>query len=76
MPANIMLPTKAKITALVCSGRRRPKVTGLLRRARRISIAKQAMKMPARQEDTRMVAEKSRGGRGRSSRSGENMRDF
>ena len=26
MPANIMLPTKAKITALVCSGRRRPKV--------------------------------------------------
>ena len=26
MPANIMLPTSAKITALVCSGRRRPKV--------------------------------------------------
>ena len=27
MPANIMLPTNAKITALVCSGRRRPKVS-------------------------------------------------
>jgi hypothetical protein len=26
MPANIMLPTKAKMTAFVCSGRRRPKV--------------------------------------------------
>jgi hypothetical protein len=26
MPANIMLPTNAKITALVCSGRSRPKV--------------------------------------------------
>jgi hypothetical protein len=29
-PANIMLPTKAKITALVCSGRRRPKVIDLV----------------------------------------------
>src|SRR6266540_2566968 len=27
MPANIMLPTNAKITALVCSGRNRPKVS-------------------------------------------------
>ena len=27
MPANIMLPTKAKMTAFVCSGRRRPKVS-------------------------------------------------
>ena len=26
MPANIMLPTNAKMTAFVCSGRRRPKV--------------------------------------------------
>ena len=26
MPANIMFPTNAKITALVCSGRKRPKV--------------------------------------------------
>ena len=26
MPQNMPLPTKAKITALVCSGRRRPKV--------------------------------------------------
>jgi hypothetical protein len=26
MPANIMLPTNAKMTALVCSGRRRPKL--------------------------------------------------
>jgi hypothetical protein len=29
--------------------------SGLVRRARRISTAKQAMKMPARQEETRMV---------------------
>src|SRR5687767_14614851 len=27
MPANIMLPTKAKMTALVCSGRSRPKLS-------------------------------------------------
>ncbi len=27
MPANIMLPTKAKMAAFVCSGRRRPKVS-------------------------------------------------
>ena len=27
MPANIMLPTKAKMTAFVCSGRSRPKVS-------------------------------------------------
>ncbi len=27
MPANIMLPTKAKMAALVCSGRRRPKLS-------------------------------------------------
>jgi hypothetical protein len=27
MPANIMLPTKAKMTAFVCSGRRRPKLS-------------------------------------------------
>ena len=27
MPANIMLPTNAKMTALVCSGRRRPKLS-------------------------------------------------
>ncbi len=26
MPANIMLPTNAKMTALVCSGRSRPNV--------------------------------------------------
>src|SRR5690606_38478167 len=47
MPANIMLPTKAKIAAFVCNGRSRPKVSHSRSKLNRCEFSWQAMKTPA-----------------------------
>ena len=46
MPANIMLPTKAKMTALVWSGRRRPKLSQAWPRLACQKLSCVAMMMP------------------------------
>src|SRR5688572_2942496 len=47
MPMNMPLPTKAKMTALVCSGRNRPKVVYWRLRFRSGQNSWQAMSRPA-----------------------------